>query len=57
MEKMLGALISKGIEVRVCGSCINARGPKEEELVDGVIRGSMKILANWIKESDRVVSF
>lgn len=57
MEKMLGSLISKGIEVKVCGSCINARGLKEEELVEGVLRGSMKILANWVKESDRVVSF
>jgi len=57
MEKMLGSLIGRGIEVRVCGACINARGLKEDELVDGVLRGSMKILANWIKKSDKVVSF
>jgi uncharacterized protein involved in oxidation of intracellular sulfur len=57
MEKMLKSLIGRGIEVRVCGACINARGLKEDELVDGVLRGSMKILANWIKKSDKVVSF
>ncbi len=57
MEKMLMALVRKGVDVKVCGTCINARGLKEEELVDGVERGTMKILATWIKESDRVVSF
>ncbi len=57
MEKMLMALIKKGIEVNACGTCINARGLSEEELVDGVERGTMKILATWIKESDKVVSF
>ena len=57
MEKMLQALVSKGVEVKVCGSCINARGLDEAELVEGVGRGSMKILTDWITQSDRVVSF
>ena len=57
MEKMLISLTNRGVEVKTCGSCIDSRGIKEEDLVDGVQRGSMKILATWIKESDRVVSF
>ena len=57
MEKMLQSLVSRGVEVKTCGACIDARGIKETDLVDGVQRGSMKILATWIKESDRVVSF
>ena len=57
MEKMLQSLVSKGVEVKTCGTCINARGISDEDLVEGVERGTMKILATWIKESDRVVSF
>ncbi|MFH2111297.1 MAG: DsrE family protein [Candidatus Bathyarchaeota archaeon] len=57
MEKMLQALIHRGVEVKVCGTCITARGLDPSELVEGVEKGSMKILAEWIRDSDRVVSF
>jgi uncharacterized protein involved in oxidation of intracellular sulfur len=57
MEKMLIAMLNKGVEVKVCGTCINARGLDIPELVEGVGRGSMKILVDWIKNSDRVVTF
>jgi len=57
MEKMLQSLVKRGVEVKTCGACIDARGIKEIDLVEGVQRGSMKILATWIKESDRVLSF
>ncbi len=56
MEKMLVALIIKGVEVKVCRTCINARGLSIPELVDGVELGSMKILVDWIRESDKVIS-
>ena len=57
MEKMLKSLTSRGVEVKTCGTCIDSRGIVEDDLVEGVQRGSMKILATWIKESDRVISF
>ncbi len=57
MEKMLGAMLNKGVEVKVCGTCINARGLDVSELVEGVERGSMKVLVDWIRNSDRVISF
>ena len=57
MEKMLRVLIGKGVEVQCCGTCIDARGLDESDLVDGVKRGSMKGLATWVKESDKVISF
>lgn len=57
MEKMLRALIKRGVEVKVCGACINTRGLDPSELVEGVEKGSMKILAEWIRDSERVVSF
>jgi len=43
--------------VRVCGACIDARGLKVEEFVKGVQRGSMKILAGWVREDRKVLIF
>ena len=57
MEKMLKVLVNKGVEIKTCGACIDARGLKAEELIDGIERGTMKILATWIKEADKVVCF
>lgn len=57
MEKMLQALIAKGVEVKTCGTCITARGLDESEMVNGVSKGTMRILAEWIKDSDKVISF
>jgi len=57
MEKMLGALIKKGVQIKVCGACINAHGLTILELVEGVELGSMKILVDWISNSDKVISF
>lgn len=57
MEKTLKELLTKGVKIRVCGACINARGLKQEDLVEDVERGSMMGLAKWIKESQRAISF
>ena len=57
MEKMIVALIQRGVEIKVCGACITARGLDVRDLVEGVERGSMKILASWVKESKKVISF
>ena len=57
MEKMLKSLKMKGVQVKACGSCMDARGMTADDFVDGVERGTMKILATWIKKSDKVVCF
>jgi len=54
---MLADLIGKGVEVKTCGTRLKARGIRDEDLVDGIQRGTMMILANWIKECDKVISF
>jgi sulfur relay (sulfurtransferase) complex TusBCD TusD component (DsrE family) len=36
---------------------MKSRGISDAELVEGVQRGTMMILAGWVKESDRVVTF
>jgi len=57
LEKMIGEAAAKGAEVRCCGTCLKSRGIADSELVEGAQRGTMIMLANWVKESDRVVSF
>ena len=57
LERMLRAVITRGAEVSFCGSCADARGLKQENLVDGADRGTMSQLALWTAEADKVVVF
>lgn len=54
---MLGALVRRGAEVGVCGSCMDARGIGAEALVDGVGRSSLEELTDWTVWADKVVTF
>jgi uncharacterized protein involved in oxidation of intracellular sulfur len=54
---MLDGLIRHGASVGVCGSCIDARGITEGELVRGACRSSMDVLTAWTLESDKVLVF
>lgn len=57
LEKMLGDLVENGAKILACGTCIKARGIKQEDLVEGVLVGSMMNLARWVKESQKVLAF
>ena len=57
LEGMLIDLIEKGVRVRACGSCLSARGLDIKDLVEGVEKGSMMGLSEWVKESRNVISF
>jgi uncharacterized protein involved in oxidation of intracellular sulfur len=54
---MLGMVVRRGGEVGVCGTCIDARGMGEAELVEGARRGTMAQLAEWTLAADRVLVF
>lgn len=57
LERMISAVSRRGGEVAVCGSCIDARGITESELVDGARRGTMEILGEWTTGASRVLTF
>ncbi|HWP93056.1 MAG TPA: DsrE family protein [Thermodesulfobacteriota bacterium] len=57
LAEMIKDVLSKGGIVKACRTCIKARGIKAEELVEGVQVGRMLELANWVKESDKVLTF
>jgi len=54
---MLGAVLRRGGEVAVCGTCMDARGIAAEALVEGATRGTMDQLAAWTLEAEKVVVF
>lgn len=57
LEEMLNELIQSGAKVLACGTCLQARGLSQIDLVPGVEVGKMLDLAEWIKESKSVLSF
>lgn len=56
VQLMLGKVARAG-EVAVCGTCIDARGIGESELMPGAPRSTLAQLASWVAESDRVLAF
>ncbi len=57
LEKMLEDLLKRKAEIEVCGTCIAARGIKEEDMIAGVKKSTMMNLATWIKDSQQVLTF
>jgi uncharacterized protein involved in oxidation of intracellular sulfur len=57
IERMVQAVLKKGGEVKACGTCINARGLADLPLIEGVEAGTMSLLAQWVVEADRVITF
>jgi uncharacterized protein involved in oxidation of intracellular sulfur len=54
---MLGGVVRRGGEVGVCGTCMDARGIAEAELLDGALRGTLDGLTQWTAEADKVLVF
>ena len=57
IERMLKISITKGAKVKICGSCADARGLKNAQLVEGTEISTMAELTNWVVDSDKVLTF
>ena len=57
IERMLKIILSKGTKVKICGSCAEARGLKNAQLIEGTEMSTMAELANWVVDSDKVITF
>jgi sulfur relay (sulfurtransferase) complex TusBCD TusD component (DsrE family) len=57
LQELLSELIECGLDVRACGMALDDCAIDESTLLDGIERGSMKALANWVKNSDQVMVF
>ena len=56
LEKML-IVIARKANVKACGSCMDARGIQNLNLVNGVERSNMDELTDWIIRSDKVITY
>jgi uncharacterized protein involved in oxidation of intracellular sulfur len=54
--KMVQDLFENGALVGSCGTCLDARGIKDDHLVKGCHRSSMKELAHWTEWADRAIN-
>lgn len=57
LERMFASVTRHGAEIGACGTCMDARGMEEVELVEGVHRSSMEELATWTIWADRVIVY
>ncbi len=54
---MLGAVIRRKGAVAVCGTCMDARGIADADLVPGALRGTMDLLTEWTELAEKVLVF
>jgi uncharacterized protein involved in oxidation of intracellular sulfur len=57
IERMLKSVLNKGGQVKICGTCADARGIKNLPLIEGAQLSTMAELTSWTVESDKVITF
>ncbi len=57
IERMLNLAAKKGTRILLCGSCLDARGLHNIELVENAQRSTMAELTKEIMSSDKVLTF
>ncbi|MBI3125081.1 MAG: DsrE family protein [Ignavibacteriales bacterium] len=57
IERMMRAAINYGTKVKACGSCADARGLKNLQMIEGVEISTMSELTKWTVEADKVITF
>ncbi|MEK7435358.1 MAG: DsrE family protein [Pseudomonadota bacterium] len=57
IQLMLGRVVRNNADVGVCGTCMDARGITDPELLEGSYRGTLAELASWTQWADKVIVF
>jgi uncharacterized protein involved in oxidation of intracellular sulfur len=57
IQVMLGRVVRNRGQVGVCGTCMDARGITEAELMEGTHKSSLAELATWTQWADKVIVF
>jgi len=57
LELMLRVVARGGGEIGVCGTCMDARGIAETELMEGARRSTLEQLTDWTAAADRTLVF
>ena len=57
IEIMLKTVLDRGVEVRACGACMEARGLRNLNLIEGVKPSNMVEFSEWVCASDKIMTF
>lgn len=57
VERMLASVARKGGAVLVCGTCMDARGLTQDDLLEGALRSTMDALTQATVDADKVLVF
>lgn len=57
LDRMLASAARRGVRVGLCGTCMDARGIDEAEIVESAQRSSLDELTEWTLWADKVVTF
>ena len=57
LQVMLGRVARNGAEVGVCGTCMDARGLTEVDLIEGARKSTLAELTAWTQWADKVIVF
>ncbi len=55
--RMLRSVVRKDVPVGACGTCMDARGLTDDDVLDGVHRSTMDELGEWTAQADKVIVF
>jgi uncharacterized protein involved in oxidation of intracellular sulfur len=56
LDRMLKPLLGRG-QVGLCGTCLDARGLRESQMVDGARRSTLEELTDWTLWADKTLAF
>lgn len=57
IERMLRRVVSAQGQVLLCGTCMDARGLPEDQMIEGALRSTMDALAEATAAADKVLVF
>ncbi len=57
IELMIKNVLRHNAEVGICGTCMDARGIKDEEIIEGTKRSNLEELTNWTQWADKILTF
>ena len=57
LQLMLNRVMRGGGKVGVCGTCMEARGISDAELIEGTQKSTLAELASWTQWADKVLVF
>jgi len=57
VQLMLGKVARSGSDIGVCGTCMDARGITDAELLEGARRSTLAELAAWTQWAEKVLAF